>query len=178
MARRRNNPNPARHHRWYAPDGQVYELIDLEYGTKIPIPPPSKRARQRAKALDPNHCALAEQHMITAGVPVAQIGRDKCYIPLRENGVVKVYRAKIKNQRDKDRIDIFDSTNEWPDDEGLWVHGIPPSETLDSRRSKAKRMRERWETMPDRKRKSNPRKNRRDASRRAQVRVTDNGQAP
>jgi hypothetical protein len=168
---KRKNPNPARHHRWHAPDGEVYDLIDGPHDMVYRIPPPSVTACERALACDPNHCALAEMHMEIEGVPVAQFGSDKCYIPLRIDGKIVVYRMKLR-KRDRERINEFDKTGIWPDDEGVFLYGIAPYETLDSQRSKDKRLRERWATMKERPRKKMTRVYLRDASRRAQVTVS------
>jgi hypothetical protein len=149
----------------------VYELHDAPAKMKLHLPPPSAADRDCAVVKDPNRCAMAQVVMRVEDVPVAQIGIEKAYVPVRENGKIKVYRMRLRKQ-DKARIDHFDRTNEWPDDEGLWLHGISRSARLDSRRSQNKRQRERWGSKP-----AGGAKKKivhlRDASRRAQVHVTE-----
>lgn len=178
----RKNPNSAKSH-WRAPDGFEYQIIDLPQDVRIRIPCPSPEDIACAVPKDPNKCALANVWKRTENVPVAQFGIDKVYIPMVVNDALREQFGKaLKQARDghivamrgknpkatRNAIDRFDATGEFPP-EGFWVKGIPPSEGIESQRSKQKRFRHRWDTIKNQPKKHHIRRHLRNASRRAQV---------
>lgn len=164
----RNNPNRARHHEWHAPDGKVYELEDLAYGSSL-IVSPTKEDEKNACPTNPYQCVLAQWGRRVSGGAPAQIGRDKAIIPMMVKGRLKMFRCKVPTAT-REAIDEYDRTGVFPLG-GFVFKGIPPSETLDSERSRKKRHRERWGSVPQ-----NPGQRKvhlRNASRRAQVFVRE-----
>lgn len=168
--KRRHNPNRAMRSIWRAPDGNDYPMRDLDHGASILL---SLINRDVDKALrcngkrNPNACALSQGWMRTADVPVAQVGIDKAYLPIRENGKIVVLRCKVP-QATREAINRFDKTGRIPA-EGFWFVGIPPSERMDSQRSQQKQFRQRWGNIHDPRHKKHKSIYLRNASRRAQV---------
>lgn len=144
MAAKKNpNPNASLGH-WRAPDGKEYPIVDAKPGTLIVLQPTKDDVACAVKR-DVNQCALAQAWMRQADVPVAQIGIDKCYLPIRMGGKIVALRCKT-DAATRRTIDRFDRTGKFPT-EGIMLHGIPPSETMDGQRSKQKRLRQRWDTV-------------------------------
>lgn len=165
------NPNRARHHEWHAPDGKVYELVDLPHQNTL-IVSPSAEDVQNACPTNPNECVLAQWAKRNSGGAPAQIGVDKAYIPMVINGTLIMYRCKVPRPT-LDAINQFDRTGEFPLG-GFLFKGIPPAETIDSKRSADKRRRERWGNARDVSSNRKPRKlHLRNAARKAQVFVRE-----
>lgn len=139
----RRNPHTSRSH-WRAPDGREYPIVDAAPGTIILIQP-TKADVACAVKRDPRNCALAQAWKRQADVPVAQVGIDKCYLPMRKGGEIIALRCKT-TAATRRAIDRFDRTGKFPN-EGIVLRGIPASEGMESQRSKAKRTRARWEEM-------------------------------
>lgn len=159
------NPNVSHSH-WRAPSGEEYPIVDAEPGVIFIIQPTDEDIKC-ATAKDPNNCALAQAWMRMHDVPDAQIGLDKCYLPIRLKG--KLVALRLKTNRETRRvIETFDRTKKFPS-EGLKLYGIPRSERMDSQRSQDKRSRERWNTMKNKPQKKMRRRDVsiRNASRRA-----------
>jgi hypothetical protein len=131
---------------------------------------PTQADIDSATAKDPNNCALAQAWKRMCGVPDAQIGIDKCYLPMRIRGKMVALRMKT-NSETRRVIDHFDRTGKFPPD-GLKLYGIPKSETMTSQRHAAKRTRHRWQTLGKSKTKARKKIHIRNASRRAQTVVS------
>lgn len=137
------NPHTSRSH-WRAPDGREYPIVDAEPGTMIFIQPTSEDVACAVKR-DPCNCAIAQAWKRQADVPVAQIGIDKCYLPMRRGNEIVALRLKT-TANTKRLIDRFDRTGKFPT-EAITLRGIPASERMDSQRSAKKRLRKRWSEM-------------------------------
>jgi hypothetical protein len=116
---------------------------------------------------DPNNCALAQAWKRQTAVPDAQIGIDKCYLPMKIKGKMVALRLKT-NAATRRVLDQFDATGEFPQ-EGFVLRGIPPSQGIESQRSQQKRTRHRWETMGKESKQPRRMLHLRNASRRAQI---------
>lgn len=137
------NPNVSKSH-WRAPDGRDYPIVDAAPGTLILIQPTKEDVAFAVKR-DPRNCALAQAWKRQADVPVAQIGIDKCYLPMRQRGKIVALRLKTTASARR-TLDRFDRTGKFPT-EGILLRGIPASHRLDSKRQDAKRLRTRWAEM-------------------------------
>lgn len=135
------NPHSSKAH-WRAPDGKEYPIVDAAPGTMIIIQPTKEDVACAVKR-DPRNCALAQAWKRQADVPVAQIGIDKCYLPMRLNGKVVALRCKTTAEA-KRVIDRFDRTGKFPSD-GITLRGIPKGEGIESQRQAQKRLRVRWD---------------------------------
>lgn len=134
------NPHTSRNH-WRAPDGKEYPIEDADSGSMVIIQTTAADVACAVKR-DPSNCALAQAWKRQADVPVALIGMDKCYLPVRKKG--KVVALRFKTTAETRRvIERFDKTGRFPK-EALTLRGIPKSERMESQRSQAKRLRKRW----------------------------------
>lgn len=169
MPRHNHNPNPARHHDWHAPDGKVYELVDLPHGHTIEVSP-SPEDLARAVPRNPHECAIAQERKRSTHAP-AQIGTDKAILPRLIEGKLTMLRTKVPASTRRG-LDTFDATGELPDG-GFLFKGVPPSETIDSQRATDKRRRARWGSKPRPGAASRVGRHLRNASRAAQIFVRE-----
>lgn len=147
-------------------EGERYPIVDAAYGSRILI---HVTAADIACAipLDENKCALAQAWMRQTDTPVAMIGVDKAYLLTRVKGRMVALRCQVPAETTA-AIQHFDETGEMPDD-GFWLEGIRPSETINSQRMQQKRHRQRWEEKGKPAARRVKRLHLRNASRRAQV---------
>lgn len=141
VALARRNPNPARYHEWSAPNGRVYELVDLPHQGMI-VKMPTDEDVRNATPCDPCACAIARCASREADGLPALIGARIAYIPAIINDKEVMFRCAVPAATAKG-IQHFDLTGEWPRG-GFLFAGIPPSNTLDSQHTQQKRYRERW----------------------------------
>lgn len=135
------NPHTSKDH-WRAPNGKEYRIVDAAPGTLVMIQPTKADVKCAVKG-DSRNCALAQAWKRQADVPVAQIGIDKCYLPMRLDGEIVVLRCKT-TAKARRIIDAFDRGEAFPT-EGIQLRGIPPADRMDARRMADKRQRERWD---------------------------------
>lgn len=162
------NPNPARHHEWSARDGSVHELIDLQKGLQLALLP-GDEDKTGAVPTDPENCVLARCASRLSGLP-SMVGRDVAYIPATIGGRQAMWRCKVPKPT-RDALEHYDKTGEFPEG-GFVFRGISPSQELDSKRARNKRLRQRWgsKSAHTGKKLQQPLRN---ASRRAQVFVDE-----
>lgn len=126
---------------WKAPSGSWYPLMDAEAAVYATV---TKDDVQCGVQGNPCECVIAQAFRRATGSPDVLIGTSAAYVVMKKGDTLIAFRFKVPAATRK-AIDVFDATGEFPDG-ALSLTPMPQSNRLESKRSRDKRLRERWAT--------------------------------